>query len=296
MKIDWIATNEIIRAVVAADSLEEKQAIYRDGILRAWQPMMQMMGGAFQSDPNDEFGVARAWAWYLPDELQEIPQVLLDLEAAEAWKMGEEALHKAVECLGDKVPFEAVEGWLMPAVKERSNPIGRGYTGAIDWSYPRFVCQYDTVTEANLRALAGAAVHEFNHLVRLRAFPWDMRSTTVAQYIIHEGVAESFAKALFGEEVLGYYVTDISRDDLQTAGNLIAEGLEKTGFDLIRGYIFGDTLGAAMNFAQIGMPDYGGYAVGYHVVQAYMQRRGKSIAEVTFAPAMEIVKESGYFA
>ncbi len=111
------------------------------------------------------------------------------------------------------LPFDSVEGWLVVADPQRADPTGRGYTGAVDFMEPRLVAQYDTVTPQNLRALPGAVVHEFNHLVRLRVFPWDMRTTSVADYIIHEGVAESFAGALFGEAALGFYVTDF--DDAQ---------------------------------------------------------------------------------
>jgi uncharacterized protein YjaZ len=44
------------------------------------------------------------------------------------------------------------------------------------------------------------------------------------------------------------------------------------------------------------MPTYGGYAIGYRVVQAYLKRTGSSVKEATFVPAAEIVAESGYFA
>lgn len=43
------------------------------------------------------------------------------------------------------------------------------------------------------------------------------------------------------------------------------------------------------------MPNYGGYAVGYHVVQAFLKRTGCTVEEATFIPAERIVKESGYF-
>jgi uncharacterized protein YjaZ len=43
------------------------------------------------------------------------------------------------------------------------------------------------------------------------------------------------------------------------------------------------------------MPDYGGYAIGYRVVQAYLQRSGKSVEYATFLPADQIVAASGYF-
>ena len=45
-----------------------------------------------------------------------------------------------------------------------------------------------------------------------------------------------------------------------------------------------------------GMPAYGGYAVGYHVVQAFLQRTGMSVEEATFVPADEIVAKSEFFA
>jgi uncharacterized protein YjaZ len=78
---------------------------------------------------------------------------------------------------------------------------------------------------------------------------------------------------------------------------MIGEGLQRTGFDVIRAYIFGDTLADRSGFAPLGgMPTYGGYAIGYRVVQAFMQHSGLSIEEVTFLPASEIVAGSGFFA
>jgi radical SAM superfamily enzyme YgiQ (UPF0313 family) len=49
---------------------------------------------------------------------------------------------------------------------------------------PRFMCQYFEPHERNIKALSGAVVHELNHLIRLRVFPWDMANTSVGDYII----------------------------------------------------------------------------------------------------------------
>ncbi|MEM9955532.1 MAG: DUF2268 domain-containing putative Zn-dependent protease [Chloroflexota bacterium] len=294
MKIQWIATNEIYHAIINAQTLSEKQALYRQKIMQPWQQMMQMMSGQ-AINPNDEFASARAWAWHTPDELDHIPQALTQLEAADAWQLGENALKKGVAAFADyDLPFDTVEGWLMLGVPER-NPSHENYTGAIDFTHPRFVCQYFEPDERNIKALSGAVVHEFNHLVRLRVQPWDMMTTTVGDYIIHEGIAESFATALFGEDVLGYYVTDINDADLAIAKQLISENLQTTGFNVIRGYIFGDHLAEQWGFEKIGMPNFGGYAVGYHVVQAFLKKTGMSIQEATFLPAEQIIAESGYF-
>jgi uncharacterized protein YjaZ len=134
-----------------------------------------------------------------------------------------------------------------------------------------------------------------HHLIRLAVFPWDMANTSVTDYIIHEGMAESFAAELFGPEVVGYYVTDFDAAQLDSAKSLIADGLTKTGFNVIRSYIFGDQNADQWGFQKIGMPAYGGYAIGYRVVQAYLRRTGQSVAEATFVPAAEIVEQSRYF-
>jgi uncharacterized protein YjaZ len=66
---------------------------------------------------------------------------------------------------------------------------------------------------------------------------------------------------------------------------------------VIRSYIFGDALAEQNGYAPLGgMPSYGGYAVGYHIVQAFLQRTGMSVEEATFVSADEIVAESQFFA
>lgn len=293
MKIDWKPTIEYYYDIINETNPNKKKDLYRAYFMQPWQTMMQMMSGA---DSEDEFAGARAWAWYTPDELDHVPDALLKLEEADAWKIGEEAIQKGVDAFaGYELPFDTVEGWLMVGIAEHSQAPNEGYTGAIDFSYPRFVCQYFEPDERNIKALSGAVVHEFNHLIRLRVHPWDMMKTSVGDYIIHEGLAESFATALFGEEVFGFYAADITDDDLAIAKDLISNNLDKTGFNVIRGYIFGDSMADNFGFEKIGMPDFGGYAVGYRVVQAFLKNTGCTAQEATFLPAEQIIAESGYF-
>jgi uncharacterized protein YjaZ len=80
------------------------------------------------------------------------------------------------------------------------------------------------------------------------------------------------------------------------ARRLIGQGLGATGFNVIRSYLFGDALAERSGYAPLGgMPTYGGYAIGYHVVQAFLKRSGLSIEETTFVPANAIVQGSGFF-
>ncbi len=295
MNSKWIPTNDYYHRILEAPDPGTRQQLYLELLVQPWQPMMAMFG----TDANDPLAGARAWNWLLPDQVTEIRELLGTLETAEAWTNGREALAEAAGRFTpyqDRIPFDTVEGWLVLADPARSNALERGYTGATDWTAPRLIGQFWQPNEYNLRCLPGLMAHEMHHLIRLQAFPWDMMKLTVADYIVLEGTAESFATAVFGEDVLGYYVTEADETTAATARQLIGANLQATGFNVIRGYIFGDELAEQWGFQPAGgMPTYGGYAVGYHVVQAFLQRSGLTIEEATFLPADEIVAGSGYF-
>lgn len=299
MKIKWIPTNEYYRSIINAPTPSARRRLYLDLLVEPWRPMMAMMGQSMSSGQSDPLAGARAWGWLLPDQVQEMSAMLEKLETAGAWTHGREALAAAAarfDRFSDRIPFDTVEGWLALADPARANPFERGYTGATDWTQPRFIGQFWEPNEYNLPRLPGLVAHEMHHLIRLRLFPWDMQSTTVADYIILEGTAESFAASLFGEDKVGYFITEFDPDELETASRLIGQGLQATGFDVIRSYIFGDALAKRGGFQPLGgMPAYGGYVVGYQVVQAFLKRSGLSIEEVTFLPAEDIIRESAFF-
>lgn len=295
MKVSLINTNEYYHEIINTPDAAARHQRYCEKFIQPWQAMMSM----FSQNPDDELAGARAWHWLLPDDLIETPNSLTILENAQAWRVAQQALEKAAASFdpyAEQLPLDSVEGWLVLANPQTSDPVMRGYTGAVDWMQPRFVAQFDTPNDYNLPRLPGLVVHEMHHLIRLRLFPWDMVHTSVADYIVHEGMAESFAAALFGADIVGYFVTDFDEAELSTAKNLIRDGLQAKGFNVIRGYIFGDYWADKMHFDKVGgMPTYGGYAIGYHVVQAYLQRTGKTVQEATFLSADEIVEESGFF-
>src|SRR5574341_1442566 len=261
MKTEWIDTRDFYHQIIAAPDQETREQLYRDLFIQPWKPMMEMIGPMFKADPADDFSVARAWAWLLPDDLTSVPDSLRRLEAADAWRVGGEALAEGAARFApyaDRIPFDTVSGWLVLADPTRSDPIGRGYTGATDFTHPRFVAQFDTPSEFNLPRPPGLVVHEMHHLIRSHVVPWGMAGTSVGDYII-------------------------------------GENLDRVGFSIIRAYIFGDTIGEKFNLPKTGVPVCGGYAVGYRVVRAYQEQTGKSVVEATFLPAKQIIEESGYF-
>ena len=299
IKTNWIATNTYYHRILAAPDPATRHQLYLDLLVEPWRQMMQMMRRPGGSEPPDPLDGARAWAWLLPDQVDALGAILDKMESAGAWEIGGEALNIAAarfDSLSDRIPFDQITGWLVLADPARSNPLERGYTGATDWFNPRFIGQFWEPNEHNLPRLPGLVAHEMHHLIRLRTFPFNPQGTSVADYIVLEGTAESFAASLFGEQAVGYFITEFDQAEFEAARRLIGAGLQATGFDVIRSYIFGDALAERAGFTALGgMPTYGGYAIGYHVVQAFLRRSGRSIEEATFLPAGEIVTGSGFF-
>lgn len=125
--------------------------------------------------------------------------------------------------------------------------------------------------------------------------PINFMQVTLAYYMIMEGLAEAFAAELYGEDLVGYYVTDFNDAEIEQAKQVIGGALDVTGFNAVRGFIFGDALADTWGFPKAGVPNYAGYAIGYRVVQQYLRRTGKTVAEATFLPAEQIIAESSYF-
>ena len=298
MKSNCIPTNDYYHRLLAESDVAKREQLYLELFVQPWQKMMNMMQRPGM-DANDPLAGAKVWGWLLPDQVEGIANLLHKMEAAHAWDISRDAAAKAADRFtpyADRFTFDTFEGWLVLADPARFvDDIQPGYTGATDWFAPRYIGQYWEPDERNLPHLAGLVAHEMHHLARFRIFPFGME-TSVADYIVLEGMAESFAAALFGEQVVGYYVTQFDEAMLDTAKTLIAAGLNQTGFNVVRSYIFGDALAAKSGFEPLGgMPTYGGYAVGYHVVQAFLQRTELSVEEATFIPADEIVAKSGFF-
>lgn len=297
MQAKWIDTHSIYRAIIDAPDMATREQLYCERFVEPWQQMMAMLVGN-GSATDDPFVGARALHWLLPQHLTDAPEAFTKLETANAWGVGAAAMTTAVERFtpyADQIALDEIEGWLMLADPTLADPIMRGYTGAVDWTQPRFVVQFSEPTDDNLPRLGGCIVHEMHHLIRATVMPWNIMTATLAEYAIFEGLAESFAATLYGEDLVGHYVTDFDEGQIDTAKALVGENLEATGFNTLRAFIFGDHWAQKLGIEAVGMPAYGGYAIGYRLVQAYLRRTGTTIEAATFIPAAEIVAQSGYF-
>src|SRR5690606_33808585 len=188
----------------------------------------------------------------------------------------------------DRIPTETIHFALLLTAPSQFVPaaLDHGYSGF--GAIPGYIMvTYSRPTPANLRHLQGATVHELHHNILSAAMPGSPMIASLGKYIVGEGLAESFAAALYGEEVIGFYVTEFDTARMEESRQSIGGALDVSGFNEVRGYIFGDAIAGQMGLPKAGVPAYAGYAIGYHVVQAYLKRTGKSVVEATFVPAQE---------
>ncbi len=298
MNFNMIDTGEIYHRLLATPDADKREAIFRKELAAPFAGLVQVFGG------GDPVAMFRQWG-ISPEQFanggREKTAAALELfEQFDAWNKTAEALEagrRAFTPYEDRIPTEIIHFALMLTQPSPMLPaaLDRGYGGF--GAIPGYIMvTYSDPTEANLRYLQGASVHELHHNILSAAMPASPMIASVGNYIIGEGLAESFAAELYGEDVLGFYITDFDHSRLEESREIIGSALEKGGFDVVRSYIFGDAIARQMGLPEVGVPDYAGYAIGYHVVQAYLRRTGKTVVETTFMPAQEIIAASGFFA
>lgn len=296
MKLKSIDTASLYRRLLTTPDSAEREQLYRQELLEPFEGMFRIFGG------GDALSLAKMWGMYAPEDFNtsarpKIESLLAALATHDAWKKAAEALERGRQAFAPfagRLRLETVTFALVLADLSRANPIDRGYTGF--GGIPGYVLAvYSDANDYTLPRLGGACVHELNHNLRFSVFPFNPMQVTLGDYIIAEGLAEAFAAELFGEEVVGYYVTDVHEEELATSRQIIGSALDVTGFNEVRGYIFGDTISTHMGRPKMGVPDFAGYATGYRVVREYLQQTGKTAAEATFVPAREIIAVSGFF-
>ncbi len=298
MDITIFDTLSAMRAVIAAP-VSERRAVYRERLIEPLRDYWYIATKRFNPQASEDEGMAIKMLWDVDLEeadLSECARALDRLEEVAAWEKAGAAIRLAArtfEASGRSCAEDHITGLLF-----LGNPrdrifieLNRGYAGA---QLPGYIVLPIWPNDYNLPRIPAALVHEFNHRVRLTHEPWTF-ATTVGQYIVLEGLAESFAAELYGPEYVGPWVSALDAEQVESARRIIGPALEISGFDKIRAYIFGDEISKQWGFPALGLPHCAGYTIGYQVVQAYLRRTGQSATEATFVPYREIVEESGFF-
>lgn len=298
MKITLYDTLSAMRAVIAAP-VPQRCTVYRERLIEPLRDYWTTTLKRFAPQMiNDEAIVMKMlWDVDLEADLSEHAQALDRLEHFDAWKKADAALRLAArtfESTGRSCAEEQIMGILL-----LGNPhdrifmeLNRGYAGA---QVPGYVVLPIWPNDYNLPRIPAALVHEFNHRVRLTHEPWTL-TTTVGQYIVMEGLAESFAAELYGPEYVGPWVSSLNAEETARSKTILSQALDVSGFDKIRAYIFGDETSKQWGAPALGLPHCAGYAIGYQVVQAYLRRTSKTATEATFVPSEKIIEVSDFFA
>lgn len=287
MNFQIVDTESAYRRLLAAPDAAARQDIFGRELVQPFSGLVRFFGG-------DGPAIFAQWGMrpeqFAQEHRDRMAAVLDALVAADAWGRAARALERgraAFAAHARRIPLEQVVFGLYVADMSAS-PQAHGYTGF--GGIPGWIMTvYGTPDEYNLQRVEAATVHELHHNILGAANPQalNMMQVTVGGYMVAEGLAESFAAALYGEDKVGPWVTELDEAGLEETKRTFRAGLAVTGFDQVRRYIFGD--------AAAGLPQYAGYALGYRTVQAYLRRTGSSVVQATFVPAATIVRESGFF-
>lgn len=167
--------------------------------------------------------------------------------------------------------------------------MSNGYDG--DGGIPGYIFVGMVPNEYTIRRIPAALAHECNHNVRFQFEKWK-NDITLAEMMIWEGLAENFATSMFGEDMIGPWV---SKTDIDTLNDyikpIVKDALDATGLENITSYLWGDELAQLQGYFPVGLPYCAGYACGYYMIKHYLKKTGKSIEEATLTPASEIMKE-----
>ena len=166
---------------------------------------------------------------------------------------------------------------------------------AVGGPAPGYIIGSVVPNERSLLLLPVALAHETNHNVRWQFMQWSSR-ITLADMIVSEGLAETFAATLFGEDKVGKWVSDTTPETLRDVVKpLIRENLTTSDFQTLSAYLYGDEIMALRGGQPIGMPYCGGYACGYALIRHYLKKTGASIYDATVTPTAEIIRQTEDF-
>ncbi|WP_226367663.1 DUF2268 domain-containing protein [Pseudonocardia sp. ICBG162] len=218
------------------------------------------------------------------------------LEDAHAWERIGRALHGAAEHLervhpGLRVPDATVLLVLGDPTDGFFQDTGFGMNA--NGSVPGYISLTIWPSPENLDRLEATAVHELHHNVRYAPgnVLWDPATVTVGEYVVSEGLADAFARELYGEERGRARIGAGAVGDDEAFARVLT-GLDVTGMQNFTAWVLGDAHAARFGGEPVGLPTGAGYAAGNRLVDAYLAATGRTASECLLAPADEVIATS----
>jgi uncharacterized protein YjaZ len=146
-------------------------------------------------------------------------------------------------------------------------------------------------TDYNISRVGACGVHELVHNLRT---PNVETRFNLAEWVIHEGLAEVFTVEVCGPDSTGAWYAGVTGAALDDAFEKVtgAFGSGSTFPDWTP-YVLGDAVAERMGLRTAGIPHMGGYAVGRLIVERYLGKTGLKAAQAVVRPTAEILVGAG---
>ncbi|MET7801466.1 DUF2268 domain-containing protein [Streptomyces decoyicus] len=142
----------------------------------------------------------------------------------------------------------------------------------------------------NVERLEATAVHELHHNLRFSpgGVVWDPMTVTVGEHIVSEGLADAFARQLYGNELGPARIGVPHLHDDEVFGKVLT-GLDVTGMQNFTAWVHGDPSAERFGLTPVGLPMGAGYAAGNRLVDTYLAATGQTATQVLHADSSEII-------
>ncbi|QTD40921.1 DUF2268 domain-containing protein [Sporosarcina sp. Te-1] len=277
---------------------EERENYFRYSMMKPFEKMWKTIGVPLQAKEVNGYDVmmaTRMLGFASPHDREAGQSALRRLKEMDILRVAEDTLRHCVTLFAEhdvQVKEDSIRLGVYLADSEKLKS-QNGYTGF--GGIPGFVMTMIDPNEYTIPRVPSLIAHEFHHNVRFSYFDWNHGDITLGDYLVIEGLADSFATALYGDRYLGPWVTSIDSEDLDYSMAVIGDALHTKGVGEVSAYMFGDEHAKKEGYQPVGLSAGAGYAVGYHVVQSFMKRTDTTIWDATLLGAEEIIDRCGLF-
>ncbi|AIQ21299.1 Zn-dependent protease [Paenibacillus sp. FSL H7-0357] len=288
--------SDIIYRKVAQAPQEEKVELFRQEMLAPFMKKWEIQHIPFKAEESNGFDVITLnnIMNISPNQITNELSTEISLISSDSfWSECENAVKKSLHLFTEHGVSLSVADYLFTI--QLGNPespslmLSEGYSG--DGGIPGYILCTLVPNEYTITRMKAALAHECNHNVRYQFIQWD-HTVTLGELIVSEGLAENFATSIFGEDLLGPWVSKTNPETLNKhIKPVLKEQLQLTGFDEIAPYLYGDEIAKLQNYDPVNMPYSAGYACGYYLIKYYLDKAGKTIFEATITPANQILDE-----
>lgn len=287
MTITVLETDVTMRRILLAPNAD------RAALLQA---MLEPMSGMYRYFPGEVDLVAMhamGSGFPIDRDEQRCLEALDVLESAGAWQRLRRALDDALAVQlaatpGLEVPDITVlfvlgdpgdAHFMGPALGVTGNGGISGFLVITLWPFPE-----------NLVRLEATAVHELAHNLRYGpgGVVWDPATVTVGEHVVSEGLADAFARQLYGGEI-GYTRIGVPHLHDDAVFAKVISGLGVTGMANFTAWVHGDDTARRYGIQPVGLPTGAGYAVGNRLVDTYLAVTGRTAAQILHADTAEII-------